>query len=823
MKTGLTSEEVLELQKKYGKNVLVTEKKENFLKKIFHIICEPMFLLLIIAATIYFILGEAKDGIVMLVFVVGIISLDIIQEWKTDKTLKALKDLSEPKIKVLRDNQEQIISSSELVVGDLMFIYEGIKIPADGRLLKCSGLKVDESILTGESMAIYKSLKDSEDGNYKNNFVYQGTMVINGTGLVEVVNTGVNTEYGKIGLNISKVKHEKTKLQKECDKLIKVCAFVAIILFLLVFIITFFSYENLTLSDRLIKSILSGVTLAMAMIPEEFPVVLTVFLSMGAWRLAKKNSLVKNLSSVEALGTISVLCVDKTGTITKNEMTVEKLFFEKDETSLLKNMCLASEEDTFDAMEKAMFKYAYKKEIYKKDLFVNKKIKEYPFSDETKMMGNAYLIDNTKYVAIKGAYESIVKLCELTKKDLNKLDKEVLQMQSEGLRVIAVASKKLDKEQSIDSLDDIVLEFSGIVGLIDPPKEGILQDVKICNDASIRIIMITGDNGITASSIAKSIGINNYDKVITGKQLQKMSFNKLKKCVNTTSVFSRVMPEDKKKIVEALQANGEIVAMTGDGVNDAIALKKADIGIAMGKRGNDVARESADLILLDDNFHTIVETIEDGRKIYENIRKAIAYILIIHVPIALGSLIAPLLNIPQEAYLFLPIQIMLMELIIDPTSSVVLERQPKEKNIMTTYKRKSLVDLNIVIKSMIQGLVMFMFCFIPYIYLLKENVLLARTIGILVLMFGNIFIVQVNSSNESFAYESLKKLVKDKVFLLINLIMILAFIIIIYSPLNSFLKLSSLSLVQLFICVLLAFMSTYWYELVKLIKKIKKH
>lgn len=821
MKNGLTTKEVLELQKRYGKNVLVCEKKESFIKKILHIICEPMFLLLIIAATIYFILGEAKDGIVMLVFVVGIISLDIIQEWKTDKTLQALKEMSESKIKVLRDNKEVIVSSSELVPGDLMFVYEGVKIPADGCLIKCSGLKVDESLLTGESVGIYKGLQN-DDEEYKKNWVYQGTMVISGTGVVKVLKTGSNTEYGKIGLSINNVKSSRSKLQKECDTLIKVCAIIAVLLFLLVFLITFFSCNDLSIKSRFIKSILSGVTLAMAMIPEEFPVVLTVFLSMGAWRLAKKNSLCKNLSSVEALGAISVLCVDKTGTLTKNEMSVKSIYHYCDEKTLLKNICLASEEDTFDPMEKAIFKYAYKHGIYKKDLFSNEKIMDYPFSDETKMMGFAYLIDNKNYIAIKGAYENIIKYCKLSKKEINKIDKIVLKMQNGGLRVIGVASKKVDKNVSVDSLENIDFDFCGVVGLIDPPKEGIENDIQICNDASVRVVMITGDNGVTASSIAKSIGIKDCDKVITGDQIRNMSFSKLKKCVDKTNIFSRVMPEDKMKIVETLQANSEIVAMTGDGVNDAIALKKADIGIAMGKRGNDVAKESADLILLDDNFHTIVETIEDGRKIYENIRKAIAYILIIHVPIALGSLFAPLLNIVQENYLFLPIQIMLMELIIDPTSSVVLERQPKEKDIMEGNKRRPLIDIKMVLKSLIQGLVMFVFCFIPYVYLLKENALLARTVGILILMFGNIFLVQVNSSNSSFAFLTLCELIKDKVFLILNIVMVLMFLIIVYSPLNSFLKLTSLNVYQLLFCILMAFLSTYWYEVVKLVKR-KKH
>ena len=311
LEKGLTEDEVIELRKKYGFNEIVNEKKENFFFKIIHIICEPMFLLLIIAATIYFILGEPRDGIIMLIFVIGIIMIDIIQEWKTDKTLSTLKNLSEPKVMVLRDGEKKEISSRELVPGDIMFIYEGVKIPADGYVIKCSGLRVDESSLTGESEGVWKSIKQDNSNDYwKKDYCYQGTLVIQGAGIIKVDKIGNETEYGKIGYNISKVKQNRTILQKQTDKLVKVCAIIAFGLFILVGVITFFNLSNIVIKDRIIESILSGITLAMAMIPEEFPVVLTIFLSMGAWRLAKKNSLIKKLPAVETLGAVSALCVD---------------------------------------------------------------------------------------------------------------------------------------------------------------------------------------------------------------------------------------------------------------------------------------------------------------------------------------------------------------------------------------------------------------------------------------------------------------------------------------------------------------------------------
>lgn len=401
LENGLTDEEVREQRKKFGRNEIIGEKKENFFIKIIHIICEPMFLLLIIAATIYFVLGEPRDGVIMLIFVVGIILIDVIQEWKTDKTLNALKDLSEPRIMVLRNREKIEISSSELVPGDIMYIHEGIKIPADGYVVKCSGLRIDESSLTGEAEGVWKTTEEEKNNDYwKNNYCYQGTLVIQGTGIIKVDKIGSKTEYGKIGYNISKVVQTKTPLQKQTDKLVKLCAILALILFIMVAVFTFLNIPDHSFKERFIESILSGITLAMAMIPEEFPVVLTVFLSMGAWRLAKKKSLIKKLPAVETLGAVSVLCVDKTGTITKNQMEVIDVITEKEE-ELAVVMGLCCEEETYDPMEKAMFKYAKKLGINKKDLFVGKKIKEFSFSNETKMMGLVWNINDEIMLAPK--------------------------------------------------------------------------------------------------------------------------------------------------------------------------------------------------------------------------------------------------------------------------------------------------------------------------------------------------------------------------------------------------------------------------------------
>ena len=815
---GLTSREVKELQEKYGKNELSLEKHKPFIFKIFEILCEPMFILLIIASLIYFVLGEPRDGIIMLIFVIAIIMIDIIQEWKTDKTLKALKDLSQPKVKVLRDGKKVEILSSNLVPGDIMFICEGEKIPADGYVLKCNGLCIDESSLTGESVGVFKTTEDDNNDSYfKTNYCYQGTLVQLGTGVIKVDKIGNNTEYGKIGKSIDSAKELQTPLQVQIDKLVMSCAVVAFILFVLVGLFTFFNLDELELKERIIESILSGITLAMAMIPEEFPVVLTVFLSMGAWRLAKKNSLIKKLPAVETLGSVSVLCVDKTGTITKNQMEVIDVVT-KNKEELAYIMTLCCEEETYDSMEHAMFNYASKLKISKKEILKHKTYKNYPFDNDTKIVGAIREYKNEKVLCVKGSPETVMNLCGIN------MDKEIEEMEKKGLRVIAVAKKIIKKE--LENLIDYKLDFVGLVGLIDPPKDNIEKDIEICNKAGVRVIMITGDNGITASTIAKSIGIKNAENIITGKELDEMSFEELKEKVKKVSIFSRVIPEHKMKIVKALQSNNEIVAMTGDGVNDAPALKQANIGIAMGMRGSEVSREASDLVLLDDNFHTIVSTIKDGRRIYDNIKKAIGYIFVIHIPIALSSLIGPMIGIEPASLMLLPLHVVLLELVIDPTCSIVLERQPHEDNIMNIPPRdasKPIVDKRILFKSILQGLIIFLSSFITYYLLLNNtgNQALARTMGLLIIVISNIFLVQEISSDYDYMITTFFKLIKDKVLIFITFAIIIVFMTIIYSPLNEIFKLHFLTFTQLLLVILISFISVIWFDFVKLIKRNK--
>jgi len=818
--TGLCNEEVSELQLKFGKNELAPDKKCTLFSKVISIFKEPMFLLLFCTSLIYFILREPQDGTIMLCFVTFMCGINLFQEWRTDKTLQALKDLSAPIVRVIRNDTLESIDSKQLTVGDLMIVEEGEKISADGQIIEMFDLGVDESTLNGESQVVWKKLSkcDSDtNAHFRKDFCYAGTTVTQGTAIIRVTAIGTNSEYGKIGLDILSVPQEPTVLEKQTKHLIKVSALIGFGLFIMVFLVTLFNTKNI------IDSILSGITLAMAMIPEEFPVILTVFLSMGAWRLAKKNSLIRRMPSVETLGAVSVLCVDKTGTLTKNKMEVQEVYKYNNitEAELLRWAALGCEIEPYDPMEKAILEYAGRHGIDKCELFKKTLLCEYSFSSETKMMGHIWEIDNAPYLAAKGSPESILPLCNLTPHATELLELQQEKLATKGYRVIAVAIRKNMQDIPAD-LKNNELELLGLIGLEDPPRCEVTEAIKICSKAGIRVVMITGDNGTTARSIAKKIGLLNCDNVLTGHQLEAMSDEELMEKVKNTNIFARVIPRHKMRIVKALKDIGEIVAMTGDGVNDAPALKYADIGIAMGKRGTGVAKEAADMILLDDNFTTIVDTIKDGRRIYDNIKKAVGYVFVIHIPIALMALLAPILHIPL---LLLPVHIVLLELIIDPTCSIIFERQMPDYDIMDRKPRcanSSLITSGLMAKSMLQGLAIFTVAFGAYMFMYKTNEEIARTFTLIILGFSNLFLVYVNQSDKDFAIVRMLKF-KDRVTLFVNIGIIIALAVVVYLPAgNDIANTMPLSLNQVIFAIFLSALATFWWELVKVFKILKK-
>lgn len=823
---GLKEDEVKKLQKQYGLNEFVKKEKPNPIKKFLGVFKEPMFLLLVVTALLYFLLKKPQEAIIMLVFVGFVATITFVQEWRTENALNALKDLTSPQVTVLRDGKKKRIKSNELVPGDIVLLAEGERIPADCRVIEVSNFFVDESVLTGESEPVLKTVdEDNENNDYwKKNIIYAGTLVTFGKCTARVESTGFNTEYGKISKAVSEAKEELTPLQRKTRALVKNLAIVGFFLCLMVIVLTYFYNHDL------IKSILSGITLAMAIIPEEFPVVLTVFLSLGAYRLAKNNTLMRRISAVETLGSATILAVDKTGTITKNSMEVKRVYHNEklEDASEFKSkdlselMIMACEREPYDPMEKAIIASA------KKNIDSVEKIYDYDvahkiaFDSKTKRMANVYEIDDKYYTAAKGSPETILPLCQLNESEIRKIEAEVDRMAARGLRVLALADAVTTEVH--EELEDYSLNFKGLVGLQDPPKDGVNEAIELCKKAGIRVVMITGDYSKTAVAIGNEIGLKYKDCSITGEEIDKMRDEELIEAVKHCDVFSRVIPEHKMKIIRALKANGEIVAMTGDGVNDAPALKNADIGIAMGKRGTEVAKEAAHMILMDDNFTTIVGSVKDGRRIFDNIRKAMVYIMVIHIPIIAMALFSPVFNIPQ---ILLPVHVVLLELIIDPTCSIIFEGEEAEPNIMNKPPRnpeEPLLTKDMVVKVLLQGATMFAGAFIPFHFMVDSGVAIetARSFSLISLIFANVMLVLVNRSNTQYLFHIFDE-AKNTTRLLINSIALVMAFGIVYIPfLQSVFGTKSLGIGMLLLSMAIGAASTSWWELVKVFINVRK-
>ena len=718
---GLTREEASRRLAEDGYNELPSTKKRSIFAIAFDVVREPMFLLLVACGTIYLLLGDVREAGMLLSFVFVVVGITLFQERKTERALEALRDLSSPRAQVIRDGELRRIPGREVVRDDLLVLAEGDRVPADAFLLSCTNFTVDESLLTGESVPVRKSSWDGaavpgRPGGDDLPFVYSGSMVVQGQGVARVQATGLRAELGRIGKALQSVENEETSLQRETGRLVRALAIAGLVLCVLVVVV-----YGATRGDWL-KGVLSGLTLAMAMVPEEFPVVLTVFLALGAWRISKDRVLTRRVPAVETLGAATVLCVDKTGTLTLNRMAVRKLFARGQyhdlggETppplperfhELMEFAILASQRDPFDPMEKALRgtgdRFLARTEHLHGDWTI---VREYPLSRELLALSHVWKApDGVDYIiASKGAPEAIADLCHLDEEARAALGGRVNRMADEGLRVLGVAKASFRRPDAEGGQHDFPFEFVGLVGFADPVRPGVSEAVAECRTAGIRVVMITGDYPGTARSIARQVGLAPADEIVTGAELDAMDDGELQRRVRTADIFARVVPEQKLRLVSALKTNGEIVAMTGDGVNDAPALKAAHIGIAMGGRGTDVAREASALVLLDDDFSSIVRAVRLGRRVFDNLRKAMSYIFAIHVPIAGMSLLPVLLGLP---IIFAPVHILFLELIIDPACSIVFEAEPEEVDVMRHPPRlagKPLFGTRVVAVSLLQGL-----------------------------------------------------------------------------------------------------------------------
>lgn len=758
MVEGLSEKEAREILARDGYNELPAEKRGGFWVVLGEVLREPMLFLLAAAGGIYFFLGELADAILLSSFIVFVLGITFYQRRKTEKALESLKNLSSPRALVLRDGARKRIPGREVVVGDIIFLKEGDRVPADAGLLEAVNLTVDESLLTGESMAIFKSA-ESEKGEEKN--IYSGTLIARGHGLAKVFAAGANTEIGKIGKSLQSINEEEPLLKKEVVRLTRVFGFVA--LALCAAAVLFYALSG----GGWLNGVLYGLTIGMSLLPEEFPVVLVIFLALGGWRMSKRQVLTRNTAAIESLGAAQVLCVDKTGTITLNQMRLQALgaaakiadladyenkekILPEDFYSLLEYALLASQTDPFDPMEK---------EIWRTGKFFLtighlhtgwKLIKEYPFSGNILALSHVWEAgDGDSYVvAAKGAPESIADLCRFSDGQKKALIEQMAPLLDRGLRLLAVAFANVAKGDLPKHQHEFDFQFAGLLGFDDPIRPSAIDAVRDCYRAGIRICMITGDYPATACNVARRAGLKNPDEFLTGEDLRQMDENTLRQKIKTINVFARVAPEQKMTIIRALKAQKKVIAMTGDGVNDAPALKAAHIGIAMGGRGTDVAREAADLVLVNDDFSSIAAAVRAGRAIFGNLKKALAYIFAVHIPIAGISFLPVALGM---SVVFFPAHIAFLELIIDPACSLVFENEPESKNIMSRPPRKlnePLFNRQTALISFFQGLGVLAAVFFLFQYLLGagRNPDEVRAITFCAVVFANVLLIISNLS-----------------------------------------------------------------------------
>lgn len=822
---GLDSEQVNFSREKFGRNKLDYKKENTFLDVLLRIVKEPMTILLLVASTIYFISGETGNGIFMVVAILFIASISLYQDSRSKNALEKLKDLSQPHCKVIRNGILTEIKSEELVVGDFLLVEEGTSITADGNIVQSNDFSVNESILTGESLAVFKD-KEKED-----RFIYSGTIVASGLAIAEITAIGNETKLGKIGKSLESISEEKTPLEIQVSNFVKWMAIVGAIVFVLVWVINYWQ------SKHILNSLLQSLTLAMSILPEEIPVAFTTFMALGAWRLMKLGIVVKQTKTVETLGSATVICTDKTGTITENKMSLAKLFVLKNnkivspesvlndsEKELIELSMWASEPIPFDPMEVALHQ-AYKNLIINDERPNYKLIHEYPLGGKPPMMTHIFS-DNkdNKIIAAKGAPEALIKVSNLNKTDIQQIHSAIEVLATEGYRVLGVGVSNFEGEDYPAQQQDLPFEFKGVVAFYDPPKKNIQRVMEDFYTAGIQVKIITGDNTATTASIAKQIGFKDYDKTISGDELMELSEKELQVRVMDTAIFTRMFPEAKLKIINALKSNNQIVAMTGDGVNDGPALKASHIGIAMGQKGTEIAKQAASLILLEDDLSKMVDAVAMGRKIYTNLKKAIQYIISIHIPI-IFTVFIPLALGWIYPNIFSPIHIIFLELIMGPTCSIIYENEPMEPNTMSKKPKPlstTFFNLKELSVSIIQGLFITVGTLSIYQFAVVSgyNEAITRTMVFTVLITANIFLTLIN---RSFYYSILTtlKYKNNMVLFIVFITIVLVGLILYVNPLTVFFEFERLNWVQLLTSIIIGFISVIWYEIVKIIKRGK--
>lgn len=819
--TGLSDAETAASKLKWGTNTAIDSTGNPFWVALKNTFIEPMFLILVATSAIYFVMGKFSEGAFMLAAIVLVSTISFYQDSRSRKALAALKTLTQAKAKVIRNNKVLEMATDEIVVDDLVVTEEGALLPADGEVIHAHDFAVNESVLTGESFSVIKDESDIE-----NNKVFQGTLAVSGLAVFKVTSVGKLTQFGKIGKSLENITEEKTPLQVQIGKFVRNMAIAGVIVFLIIWGVSFYQTRSV------LNSLLKGLTLAMSVLPEEIPVAFTTFMALGAWRLAKLGIIVKQTKTVETLGSASVICTDKTGTITQNRMELAAIYvqstkallgtqkWETPEAQYLLTIAMwASEPVPFDPMEVALHN-TYKDFVSDDKRPLYKLTYEYPLSGKPPMMTHVFEDDKGhRIIACKGAAESVLKYSNLQPAEQLVAMHFAEQMAREGYRVLGVGETTFAGTDFKKEQQGYVFNFLGFVAFYDPPKLNIKEVLDQFYQAGINVKIITGDNAITTAAIAKQAGFIGADKTLNGEELLKMSEEELNAVVGNTNIFTRMFPDAKLRIIKALKEEHQIVAMTGDGVNDAPALKAAHIGIAMGKRGSEIAKQASALILTDDDLGKMVDAIAMGRKIYSNLKKAIRYIISIHIPIILTVAI-PLILGWIYPNIFTPVHVIFLELIMGPTCSLVYENEPLEKNSMTQPPRKlteTFLGWREFLVSIIQGVVITLGTLSVYWYAVMNgyNENLTRTMVFTTLVVANILLTLVN---RSFYYSIFASMgYKNKLLFAVIIVTALLLTGLLLIPFaRNFFGFAPMSLTQLGISVIVGMMAVMWFELYKL-------
>jgi Ca2+-transporting ATPase len=824
---GLTNEQVLEARARYGHNKVIYKKQSAFWEAVGKFAKDPMVILLLVASSVYFLAGDTGDGIFLASAIILVSAISLFQDSRSRNALEKLKSFTEPACQVIREGKVVEIKSEELVVGDCLMVEEGTAITADAIILQANDFSVNESILTGESVAVAKD-EEKED-----KLIFQGTTVVTGLAIARVTAIGAETRWGKIGKSLEDIQEEKTPLELQINNFVKKMAIAGAVVFLIVWGINFFHSHNL------LDSLLKALTLAMSVLPEEIPVAFTTFMALGAWRMMKMGIVAKQMKTVETLGSATIICTDKTGTITENKMTLAKIFalashhisdpgkpLNEEEKNLVTLAMWASEPIPFDPMEIALHDF-YPQVAGKDERPDFKMVHEYPLSGRPPMMTHVFANgSNTRIIAAKGAPEALMAVSQLSAADKASIEDAIQEMAKEGYRVLGVGEAHFTGEQFPERQQMLPFVFKGIVAFYDPPKKNIQSVLESFYKAGISVRIITGDNAETTSAIARQVGFVGYEKSMTGDALMKLPDNELQEKVRHTYMFTRMFPDAKLRIINALKANHEIVAMTGDGVNDGPALKAAHIGIAMGKKGTEIARQAASLILLEDDLSKIVDAVAMGRKIYANLKKAIQFVISIHIPIIL-TVFMPLALGWMYPNIFSPVHIIFLELIMGPTCSIVYEHEPMEKNAMLLKPRPFTTTFFVwreLMTSVIQGLAITAGTLGIYQYAVIHGFSESHTRAMVftVLVMGNVFLTLVNRSFYYSVFTTLKYK-NNLMFPIIMITLLLAGLMIYIAPLGRFFQFDPVPCPELFLCIFVSFVSVFWYELVKWHSRRKEH